>query len=468
MPEQEPKNRKQTVLLIVSIVLVVLCAAAAIAVVILDSGAFTPTAPTDTATQSTAQTTQTPTTTTPTTTAPTEPPVKKVATATLVSMGDILMHGPVRQTYITTGYYDAAGALVETGHNYDPVFQYLKPYTDTADYSVINLETPLAGFGEGYAYSGVIGSFNAPDAILDGAKGAGFDMFLTANNHTYDCGSFGMHRTMKAILQRELAYLGTQQTADEPDYRVLELNGISVGLACYTYETASGSQDHKSLNGKWVTAADFNLVSSFDYYWMDLFYAQAEADIAAMKEAGAEMIVLYTHWGDEYQLTGNSTQQAIAQRLCDLGADVIIGGHPHVVQPVELFTSTVDPEHKTVCLYSMGNAVSAQRRDKMRLKTGHTEDGVLFSLSFSKYSDGTVILEQADILPTWVNDKYQILPIDHDPEVRALLGVSDPELQQMESSYKRTMAIVGSGLETVQTHLQENTAQVETALGIRE
>ena len=469
MPEQEPKNKKQTALLIVSIVLVVLCAAAAAAVVILGSGKFDFGEPTESATQSTAPTTLTPTTTAPpTTTEPTEPPVKKVSTATLVSMGDILMHGPVRQTYITTGYYDANGALVETGHNYDPVFQYLRPYTETADYNVINLETPLAGFGLGYPYSGVIGSFNAPDAILDGAKSVGFDMFLTANNHTYDCGSFGMHRTMEVILEKELAYLGTQQSADEPDYKVLELSGISIGMACYTYEVTTGDPNHKSLNGKWVTTADAPLVSSFDYAWMDLFYAQAEADIAAMKEAGAEFIVLYTHWGDEYQLTGNATQQAIAQRLCDLGADVIIGGHPHVVQPVELFTSTVDPEHKTVCLYSMGNAVSAQRRDKMRLNTGHTEDGVLFSLSFSKYSDGTVILEDADILPTWVNDKYQILPIDHDPEVRSLLGVSDGELLQMESSYSRTMAIVGSGLETVQNYLRENTALVEAALGIRD
>ncbi len=466
MPEHTPK--KQTALLIVCIILVVLCAAAAAAVVILSSGILAPAETTAPTTQSTAQTTLPTETTLPPTTVPTEPPVKKVASATLVSMGDILMHGPVRQTYITAGYYDAAGALVETGHNYDPVFQYLKPYTDTADYSVINLETPLAGFGLGYPYSGVIGSFNAPDAILDGAKGAGFDMFLTANNHTYDCSSFGMHRTMEAILERELAYLGTQQTADEQDYTVLELNGIRIGMACYTYETASGDQSHKSLNGKWVSAADAPMVSSFDYNWMDLFYAQAEADIAAMKADGAEMIVLYTHWGNEYQIKNNAVQQSIAQRLCDLGADVIIGGHPHVVQPVELLTSTADPEHSAVCLYSMGNAVSAQRRDKMRLNTGHTEDGVLFSLCFSKYSDGTVILEQADILPTWVNDKYQILPIDHDPNVRGSMGVSDAELLQMESSYSRTMAIVGSGLEAVKTHLQENTAQVEAALGIKE
>ena len=80
-----------------------------------------------------------------------------------------------------------------------------------------------------------------------------------------------------------------------------------------------------------------------------------------MKAAGAEATMIYMHWGVEYVTYAREQEQAIAQQLCDMGIDVIVGGHPHVVEPVDLLQSTVDPEHKTVILYSMGNAVSNQR-----------------------------------------------------------------------------------------------------------
>ena len=484
MPEElETQNRKHIWILILCIALVILCAAVAAVVIWLanrqPSSATSATPSTQITTEATTPTTLPTVPTTEPTTAPTEPPVEKVASATVVSMGDILMHGPVRDTYITKFF---PGTAVGEEFNYEPIFTGISDIISNADYAVINLETPLAGLDNGYPYSGVIGSFNAPDVILDYAKAAGFDMMLTANNHTYDCDSFGMHRTMEVILERELQYLGTQQTAEEPDHKVIDINGIAVGMACYTYEVPYAKDAAwKSLNGKWVDAGDRPLVSSFDAYFLDLFYSQVEADIAGMRADGAEAIVLYIHWGDEYKVVQNNAQQDMAQRLCDLGADVIIGGHPHVVQPVELLTSTVDPDHKTVCLYSMGNAVSAQRRHKMTMNTGHTEDGVIFSITFSKYSDGTVILETADIIPTWVNDLYQILPADGVAEplpeesentestetTEPTEPDPDPTTQKLLESYQRTMAIVGDGLAAVQEYLQNNTADVEARLGIK-
>ena len=488
--ETDGKNPKQGWILALCIALVVLCAAAAAAVIWMGSRSPLPPDTTGPSTQNTTQIPTVPTTlpTTAPTTVPTEPPVEKIASATIASMGDILMHGPVRDTYITQYI---PGTAVGANFNYAPVFANIQEIISQADYAVINLETPLAGLDNGYPYSGVIGSFNAPDVILDYAKAAGFDMMLTANNHTYDCGSYGMHRTMEVILERELQYLGTQQSADEPDHKVIHANGIAIGMACYTYEVPHGSDvSRKSLNGKWVTAADNELVSSFDAYWLDLFYAQVASDIEGMRAEGAEAIVLYVHWGDEYRLVQSAAQHDMAQKLCDLGADVIIGGHPHVVQPVELLTSTLDPDHKTVCLYSMGNAVSAQRRHKMNLKTGHTEDGVIFQVTFSKYSDGTVILETADAIPTWVNDQYQILStgVLHTPEPEepdptqptestetnptestapAQPVLDETTRNQLAASYERTMGIVGDGLAVVQAYLQSNTAQVEAELGVR-
>ena len=141
---------------------------------------------------------------------------------------------------------------------------------------------------------------------------------------------------------------------------------------------------------------------------LDQFYADVEQRLEEMRNDGAEATILYIHWGVEYQLKENQTQRTIAQKLCDLGVDVIVGGHPHVVEPMvgvdvivgghphvvepmDLLESTVDPNHKSVILYSMGNAVSNQRTGISDLfPAGYTEDGALFTVTFEKYSDGKV------------------------------------------------------------------------------
>ena len=162
----------------------------------------------------------------------------------------------------------------------------------------------------------------------------------------------------------------------------------------------------------------------------------------------------------------------MAQRICDLGVDVIIGGHPHVVEPIELLESTVDPNHRTVCLYSMGNAVSNQRLGLLKsISTAHTEDGVLFDITFSKYSDGTVYLEDVNLIPTWVRAidangntvvrssatirRYEILPLDDSrrSQWQELFGLDDSTLTQCTDSWQRTMDIVGEGLSKSKNYL---------------
>jgi poly-gamma-glutamate synthesis protein (capsule biosynthesis protein) len=143
--------------------------------------------------------------------------------------------------------------------------------------------------------------------------------------------------------------------------------------------------------------------------------------------------------------------------------DVIVGGHPHVIQPIDLLTSTTDEAHKTVCLYSTGNALSNQRRQHMNLKTGHTEDGIFFTFTFVKYSDGTVRVENVDAMPLWINlytstttgkDVYDILPLDKMQEDwKTAFSLTDSALTNAEASYDRTMKIVGSGLDKVNQYL---------------
>lgn len=391
----------------------------------------------------------------------TQPPIVKESTATLCATGDILMHMPV----INSG-------RTETGYDFSSIFKYLSDYVLSSDLAVANLETTLAGLDNGYSYSGYP-QFNCPDEIVTSLKNAGFDTLLAANNHSYDTRSFGFNRTAQVIWDNDLSVLGHKENPDDPNYLVFDVNGIRLGLACYTYDT-DNSPDKKALNGIPMTAADAALINSFDYSNLDLFYTEITESMAQMEEQGVDAVILFLHWGNEYQLQQNATQSSIAQTLCDLGVDVIIGGHPHVVQPMELLTSTTDDTHKTVCLYSMGNAVSNQRAASMNLNTGHTEDGVLFSVTFAKYSDGTVVLESADVLPTWVNKhivsgkyEYNILPLDSTIEDwKAQFSLTDSSYSQAVASYERTMAIVGAGLEQVNQYLSQHQSELETSLGI--
>ena len=138
-----------------------------------------------------------------------------------------------------------------------------------------------------------------------------------------------------------------------------------------------------------------------------------------MKEAGADYVVFYMHWGNEYQTSPNTWQKTIAQKLSNLGVNMIIGSHPHVIQPVELIHSE-DGESTTVCLYSTGNYVSNQRQELMdSCPSGHTEDGLLFSFTLTKNADGTV-LSDLDLIPTWVNKyrggsgyQYTVYPLEN-------------------------------------------------------
>ena len=385
---------------------------------------------------------------------PEEPvPIIKTSTATVAATGDVLMHYPV----IKTGLDSATGE-----YNFDSIFTYFDDYVSAADYAVANLETTLCGLDNGYKYQGYP-RFNCPDGIVGSMQRAGFDMLLTANNHTYDTGETGFLRTLSVIDGSGLARLGTNADGSEPKYTIQDVNGIKIGMICYTYETEDDDLVHKSLNGIRLTEKASGLINTFSYQRLEEFYAELEGHLKAMKAEGAQASILFLHWGNEYQTQENEYQRAMAQAVCDLGVDVIVGGHPHVVQPVELLTSQTEAEHRTVCLYSMGNAVSNQRIEQIPSAGGYTEDGVLFRVTFAWYSDGTILLESADVLPTWVNlttgvesgkKAYEIIPLDRSiTDWKNAFTLTEEEYAEAEKSYERTMSIVGEGLEQVRQTL---------------
>jgi poly-gamma-glutamate synthesis protein (capsule biosynthesis protein) len=143
--------------------------------------------------------------------------------------------------------------------------------------------------------------------------------------------------------------------------------------------------------------------------------------------------------------------------------DVIIGGHPHVVQPAELLTSREDSNHRTLCVYSVGNLLSNQHAGNMDLDTGHTEDGLLFRIRLMKYSNGEVYLDSADWIPTWVcirnsdgSKSYDILPLDPDkPDWEDAFSLTSDTLRKAEASYDRTFAILGDAMEDICSELDQ-------------
>lgn len=362
-----------------------------------------------------------------------------IASATVTSVGDILIHDNV-----------LGGALRANGeYDFSGMFPHIKSYLSAADYMVANLEVTLggtaAGSYKGYPY------FNSPDSVITDFTAAGIDMFLTSNNHAYDTGIKGLRRTMQVLNNKKVDYIGTRTDKSRPFYTVKDINGIKVGFVVYTYETATTSAGLKSLNGNVLSAEAGPLVSSFNYGKLDEFYATVQSDYSAMLNAGADAVIAYVHWGNEYQQSPNSYQKQIAKKLADIGVDVIVGGHPHVVQPFETITGSSGKE--TLCIYSVGNFVSNQRKEILTedCPTGHTEDGMLFSVTIEKHRDGNIKFA-AEILPIWVNLKmingkrtYEIVPLDTTVSDWTSLGLDSATLKDAKASYNRTMKIIGTG-----------------------
>lgn len=393
---------------------------------------------------------------------PTELP-SKVSVATIGATGDILLHDAV----INSGYDEETGT-----YNYDETFTWFKEYVSQVDYAVANLEVTLAGKDNGWEYAGYP-CFNSPDEIVDALKTAGFDMLLTANNHSYDTKTVGFMRTLEVIGQRGLEYVGTRQNREDKNYVVYDINGIRVGMTCYTYCNGFDSAGRPKLNGNSLPSDISPLVNYFHYKRQDDFCNKLSGELERMKEEGAEAFVIFIHWGDEYTTTPNAYQKEIGQKLCDLGIDVIVGNHAHVAQPVELLSSRKDENHKTLCIYSTGNALSNIYGNNKH--PVHTEDGMLFSFTFAKYSDGSVLIEQAEVLPTWVwryDDemgirKFRIMTMDAERDWKTEMELDEALAAKCQESYDRTMEIIGKGLAAANAWFAQAQEEKEIALGIR-
>lgn len=253
-------------------------------------------------------------------------------------------------------------------YDYSGCFDELSTMIEDADLAVVNLETPLGPAPHtGYP------CFNAPAAWADALAEAGFDIFLTANNHTLDRLNRGLKSTIDSLDARALKHLGTYKTAEDRERAhpmVLSVNNIKIGFLNYTYGT----------NG--ITPGDGVVV---DY----ISHPRISRDVAAARLAGAEIICACVHWGDEYRLTPNEAQKREADFLESLGVDLIIGGHPHVVQPLEFRANRYFPDKKVFIVWSLGNFIS-------NMRTADTRGGLIARVRLHRGDDGIARVEGGD------------------------------------------------------------------------
>lgn len=317
-----------------------------------------------------------------------EPVVQPNIVSTLAACGDAMSHMPQ-----TRDAYDSqAGA-----YDYKPMIRFAKPWIEQADYAVVNLETTFAG---GSDYSG-FPAFNTPDALGDALKDAGFDLVSTANNHCLDRGYDGMVRTLDVLDNLGLAHVGTYRSAEERaaqnGVHVADVGGIKVAFLSYTYGT----------NGIPLSKSHPDTVNILHTDYMSdaqvLDTARIADDLAAAEALSPDLIAVIVHWGVEYQTTQNDHQEEIADFLFDHGADVILGSHPHVLQPMETRTLTDrdGTTHTGFVCWSLGNFISSQNDE-------YTDTTVVLNLELTKNPNtGATDVTKVGYVPLYMLDREQ-------------------------------------------------------------
>jgi poly-gamma-glutamate synthesis protein (capsule biosynthesis protein) len=297
----------------------------------------------------------------------------------LLFFGDIMQHIP----QIESAYDKTSG-----NYQYDSCFRYISGLISSADIAIGNLEVTLAG----KPYSGYP-TFSAPDSLIPALVRAGTDLLVTANNHSCDKGLKGILRTIHVLDTLGMPHTGTFRDASDRDTLhplILEKKGIILALLNYTYGT----------NGIHVPApAVVDLIDT----------SQIRKDYLKARSKGVDEVIIFFHWGEEYRREPVAAQKELAAFCHRLGIRVVIGSHPHVIEPMEAVTDSLG-NILTVTVWSLGNFISNQR-DRYR------NGGALFGLNLKREADSIQIKHPGYHL-AWVytpfqNGKvrYQVLPV---------------------------------------------------------
>lgn len=290
-------------------------------------------------------------------------------TFTLSAIGDVMCHN--------TQYKDAYNADTQE-YDFSYVFDDIKFYTQTADIAIGSLETSFAGEERGYSN---YPTFNTPDNLAYSLKDIGIDVLSTAGNHCLDMGFSGLSRTIDVLNDADISHLGTYKTQEEQDQVLFKyVKGVKIAFINYTYGT----------NGIPVP-----MDKSFCVNLIDKDLIKKHIDTA--KSQNADMIVACMHWGTEYRTTANKEQEALADFLFQNGVDVILGNHPHTLEPMEKRTVTLEDGTTKDCfvIYALGNFICDQRAE-------NTRNSIILNLTITKHSDGKISIDKANYTPIYM------------------------------------------------------------------
>ncbi|MBR2743693.1 MAG: CapA family protein [Clostridia bacterium] len=316
-------------------------------------------------------------------------PEKVVEPDTTINMaviGDIMCHSP--------NYNDAYNSQTKT-YDFSTFFTQIKEYVSSADIAIGNLETTFAGGTK--AYSGYP-TFNSPVQLAQDVKDMGIDVLTTSNNHSMDTGYNGLLNTIDELDKLEISHTGTFRSQEEKDTILIkDVKGVKIAFLSYTYGT----------NGIAVPKGKEYCINLID---KDLI----KSHLDKAKELNPDLICVSMHWGVEYKTKQNSEQDQLADFLFQNGADVILGSHPHVLEPMEKRTITLDDgtTKDGFVIYSLGNFCSAQK-DK------YTKDSIILNLQLTKHPGGKTTIDSYNYTPIYMQDnganakdRYQIVDLN--------------------------------------------------------
>ncbi len=297
-------------------------------------------------------------------------------------MGDI----ECRELPIGSAYQDSSKI-----YSYDEVFKPVKEIISSVDFAVANLELTLVG----EPYKGYP-QFSSTEKLVVACKENDIDILVTANNHSCDRGNEGVIRTVNILDSIGIKHTGTfsdQNHRDSLNLLILESKGIKVGLLNYTFGTNSIPYSYPA----YVNLLDSSLIQN---------------DVLKAKSRGLDKLIIFVHWGNEFEDLPNTTQKKYNEFFKSIGVDVVIGSHPKVIQPMEYYKDTISGK-ETLTAYSLGNFISHQRQRRR-------DGGAMLRLSFIK-SNNQIKIKQKDYILTWLHkyniedrNHYQILPCTHE------------------------------------------------------
>jgi poly-gamma-glutamate synthesis protein (capsule biosynthesis protein) len=281
---------------------------------------------------------------------------------TLLFAGDIMCH----DMQLASARNDSTGA-----YHFDSVFDYIAPVLGDSDIAIGNLEVTLGGA----PYTGYP-AFSAPDGLATSCMKAGFDVLVTANNHSADRSGAGILRTVRVLDSLAIPHTGTWVSSEARDTLsplLISANGIRIALLNYTYGT----------NG--IVVSPPPLVAYIDTL-------RIAGDVKKAREKNADIAIVFIHWGNEYDTLPSPAQKKTAQAIIRAGAGMIIGSHPHVIQPMTWLSDSSGAAHPVV--WSMGNFVSNQRRRR-------TDGGAMTKFELTM-TNGEVKITSSKYILTWV------------------------------------------------------------------